>query len=59
MLAGSASTNPVLFGVAVFLIPGWRVAWLIGFDRWLLPLIRTPWQWWSPSREPTGGRGPS
>lgn len=44
MLAGSASTNPVLFGLAVFIILGWKVAGLIGLDYWLLGLLGTPWE---------------
>ncbi len=44
MLAGSASTNPVLFGLAVFLVLAWKVAGFWGLDRWLLPALRTPWQ---------------
>jgi thiosulfate dehydrogenase [quinone] large subunit len=44
MLAGSASTNPVLFGLAVFLVLAWKVAGFWGLDRWLLPLLGTPWQ---------------
>lgn len=58
MLAGTASTNPVLFGLAVFLILAWRVGGLIGLDRFLLPVLRTPWNWMHgrrPSRE--NGRG--
>lgn len=43
MLAGSASTNPVLFIIAVFLMLGWKVAGYWGADRYLLPLIGTPW----------------
>ena len=42
-LAGSASTNPVLFGLGVFLVLGWKVAGWIGVDRVLLPVIGTPW----------------
>ncbi len=42
-LAGSASTNPVLFGLGVFLVLGWKVAGYWGLDRWLLPLLGTPW----------------
>ena len=45
MLAGSASTNPVMFGLAVFLVIAWKTAGIIGLDRWLLPIVRTPWQW--------------
>jgi thiosulfate dehydrogenase [quinone] large subunit len=42
-LAGSASTNPVLFGLGVFLVLGWKVAGWVGLDRVLLPAIGTPW----------------
>jgi thiosulfate dehydrogenase (quinone) large subunit len=55
LLAGSASSNPVLFGMSVFLILAWRVSGLIGLDRFLLPTVQTPWAWaerfWGPSRE--------
>jgi thiosulfate dehydrogenase [quinone] large subunit len=43
-LAGSASTNPVLFGLGVFLVLAWKVAGYWGLDRWLLSLLGTPWQ---------------
>jgi thiosulfate dehydrogenase (quinone) large subunit len=43
-LAGSASTNPVLFGLGVFLVLGWKVAGWIGLDRYLLPALGTPWK---------------
>lgn len=43
MLAGSASTNPVLFGLAVLLVLAWKVGGHWGLDRWLLPLLGTPW----------------
>lgn len=42
-LAGSASTNPVLFGLGVFLVLGWKVAGYFGLDRVLLPALGTPW----------------
>ena len=44
MLAGTTSTNPVLFGLAVFLVLAWKVAGFWGLDRWLLPALGTPWQ---------------
>jgi thiosulfate dehydrogenase [quinone] large subunit len=44
MLAGTASTNPVLFTVAIFIILAWKTAGYVGVDRWLLPLLGTPWQ---------------
>jgi thiosulfate dehydrogenase (quinone) large subunit len=44
MLAGSASTNPVLFIIAVLLILAWKIGGYVGLDRWLLPALGTPWQ---------------
>lgn len=44
LLAGSASTNPILFTFAIGLILAWRVAGYYGLDRWLLPRLGTPWQ---------------
>jgi thiosulfate dehydrogenase (quinone) large subunit len=44
MLAGSASTNPVLFGLGVFLVLGWKVAGYFGLDRVLLPTLGAPWK---------------
>lgn len=42
-LAGTASTNPVLFGLGVLLVLGWKVGGYWGLDRWLLSLLGTPW----------------
>lgn len=44
MMAGSASTNPVLFFLAVLLVLAWKTAGWWGLDRWLLPLLGSPWQ---------------
>jgi thiosulfate dehydrogenase (quinone) large subunit len=44
MMAGSASTNPMLFLVAVGLILAWKVAGHIGADYFLLSWIGTPWR---------------
>jgi thiosulfate dehydrogenase (quinone) large subunit len=44
MLAGSASSNPVLFLLAVGLILAWKVAGYVGADYFLLRWIGTPWQ---------------
>ncbi|MCC6168004.1 MAG: DoxX family protein [Caldilineaceae bacterium] len=44
MMAGAASTNPVLFVLAMSLVLAWKVAGYIGVDRYLLPLLGTPWQ---------------
>ncbi|HEU5431615.1 MAG TPA: hypothetical protein VFU81_08135, partial [Thermomicrobiales bacterium] len=43
-LAGTASSNPVLFGLGVLLVLAWRTAGYWGLDRWLLPRLGTPWQ---------------
>jgi len=44
MLSGSASTNPVLFALSIGIIMAWRTAGLLGLDRYILPLLGTPWQ---------------
>jgi thiosulfate dehydrogenase (quinone) large subunit len=44
LLAGSASTNPVLFTMAIGLILAWRVAGYYGVDRYLLPALGAPWR---------------
>ena len=44
LLAGSASTNPVMFTLAVGLILAWRVAGYYGLDRYLLPALGAPWR---------------
>jgi thiosulfate dehydrogenase [quinone] large subunit len=44
LLAGSASSNPVLFTLAIGLILAWRVAGYYGLDRYLLPVLGTPWR---------------
>lgn len=44
MLAGSASTNPVLFFFEIGLILAWRVAGYYGVDRYLLPRLGVPWR---------------
>ncbi|HLZ21355.1 MAG TPA: hypothetical protein VKQ30_04450, partial [Ktedonobacterales bacterium] len=43
LLAGTVSTNPILGVLALFLILAWRVAGYYGVDRYLLPLLGTPW----------------
>jgi thiosulfate dehydrogenase (quinone) large subunit len=44
LLAGTASTNPVLLVLALLLILAWKVAGYYGLDYWLLPMIGVPWQ---------------
>lgn len=43
MMAGAASTNPMLFAVAVGLILAWKVSGYIGADFFLLRWLGTPW----------------
>lgn len=43
LLAGAVSTNPILGFVGLFLILAWRIAGYYGADRYLLPLLGTPW----------------
>lgn len=44
MMAGSASINPMLFTLSILLILAWKTAGWWGLDRWLLPLLGTPWK---------------
>jgi thiosulfate dehydrogenase [quinone] large subunit len=50
IMAGSASTNPMLLMLGIFLILAWKVAGWYGLDRYLLPLLGTPWTW---GKQPT------
>jgi len=43
LFAGTVSTNPILFILGTWLVLAWRVAGWWGLDRWLLPLLGTPW----------------
>jgi thiosulfate dehydrogenase [quinone] large subunit len=43
LLAGSGSSNPVLFTLAVGLMLAWRVAGYYGLDRYVLPALGAPW----------------
>ncbi len=46
MMAGTASTNPVLFALAVLLILAWKTGGYWGLDRWILPIIAKPLAGW-------------
>ncbi|WP_062109087.1 DoxX family protein [Bacillus niameyensis] len=48
LLAGTVSSNPVMFIIAIILIMAWKVAGWYGVDRWALPFLGTPWK---PRRE--------
>ena len=44
MMAGSASSNPMLFVVALVLIFAWKTAGYLGADYYLLRWLGTPWK---------------
>ena len=44
LLAGSSSSNPVLFTMAIGLMLAWKVAGYYGLARYLLPMLGTPWR---------------
>jgi thiosulfate dehydrogenase [quinone] large subunit len=44
LMAGTVSTNPVLFLCGVLLILAWKNAGYLGIDRVLLPMLGTPWK---------------
>ncbi len=43
MMAGSASSNPMLFIIAIGIVMAWKIAGYIGLDYFLLPAVGTPW----------------
>lgn len=44
LFAGTVSINPLFFLFELFLMLAWRVAGWYGLDRFLLPLLGTPWK---------------
>lgn len=44
LFAGTVSSNPVMVVIGIGLVLAWRVAGYIGLDRYLLPLLGTPWR---------------
>ncbi len=44
IMAGTASSNPMLLAISIFLILAWKTAGYYGLDRYLLPMLGTPWQ---------------
>ena len=53
LMAGAASTNGMLFALAIVLILAWKVAGWYGLDRFLLPLLGTPWKGMSEQAPPS------
>lgn len=54
LLAGTVSTNPILFILSTWLVLAWRVAGYYGLDYWVLPAVGVPG---SPGRLVQRGRG--
>ena len=44
IMAGAASTNGLLFALAILLMLAWKVAGYIGADYYLLAFLGTPWR---------------
>jgi thiosulfate dehydrogenase [quinone] large subunit len=44
IMAGSASSNGLLFSLTVLLILAWKIAGYIGLDYFALPFFGTPWR---------------
>ena len=42
LLAGTVSSNPVMFILATWIVLAWRVAGYWGLDYWVLPLLGAP-----------------
>ena len=53
LMAGAASTNGMLFTLAIVIILAWKVAGWYGLDRFLLPLLGTPWKGMSEQAPPS------
>ena len=43
LCSGSISVSPILIVLSFFLILAWRVAGYYGADRYIIPLLGTPW----------------
>jgi thiosulfate dehydrogenase [quinone] large subunit len=43
LLTGVVSVSPAMGIIALFIVLAWRIAGYYGVDRWLLPLLGTPW----------------
>lgn len=56
IMAGTASTNALLFVLAILLMLAWKVAGHIGLDRFLLAWLGTPWRPEPPTDEAVTGR---
>ena len=55
IMAGSASTNGMLFALSIFLILGWKDAGYYGLDYYLLRYVGVPWKSAEKQREAVAG----
>ena len=55
IMAGAASTNALLFTLAIVLMLAWKVAGYYGLDYYLLPFLGTPWGRNRQKMAPVGG----
>ncbi len=58
IMAGSASSNPLLFVAAIVLVLAWKTAGYYGADRFLLPRLGTPWGRTKKQTTPVGAQLP-
>ena len=58
LLAGTVATNPILLSLAILLVLAWKTAGWWGLDRWVLPLLGTPWRPGLVFREEPASRQP-
>jgi thiosulfate dehydrogenase [quinone] large subunit len=56
MLAGTLSTNPIMFILATWIVLAWRIAGYYGLDYWVLPLLGAPADGFSRRRSAAAGR---
>lgn len=56
LLAGTVSSNPVMFILATWLVLAWRVAGYYGLDFWVLPKIGAPRGGFDAARPDRAGR---
>ncbi len=57
IMAGTASTNPLLLVAGIFLILAWKTAGYLGLDHFLLARLGTPWGWRQTKREVDSSTG--
>jgi thiosulfate dehydrogenase [quinone] large subunit len=59
LMAGTASTNPVLLVLSILMVIAWRIAGYYGLDRWILPALARHLEWLIPAAPARYGGGPA